>query len=639
MPDSAQPRQSLMVVGAVIGAIIGAIDALDTAAGGFAAPLGAGGTAEFAVIAIVLHAAFGVLFGGAAALVAAVPVWWRWRVSTSWLVMAAGAFVLLSLAAAVPFFLGAFPWGVPVWWLGIGFGVPFVVFVLAFARLSRERTWAMAVVWFAYFSALYFLEARVVYQFSKQGLVYVAHTLGYAILYVTGLVGVYQVAVRARRALPGPSGRVAIGAAAVAVVALLAARPVLAGASDQLRLTLHGRTSLTYRLLELLPGGRLDVASAAARFDCASVPALARDDVAPVPASAPRARGVVLVVIDTLRNDRVGDYQRAGAPLTPRLVELARTGVRFDRAYTTSPSTSRAMRSMVTGILNTGIADDFAGRDSIGALLKAEGVWTVAVSAHRNIFRSVYMFDRYIEIERGESNRVSVTAHESTAAVVEQLDLLPPDRPFFIMAHYYDPHAHYVANDLFHFGDSEEARYDAEIAYVDHYVGRLLDALAERGMSDVAVMVVADHGDEFWEHRYRRHLLHLYEESVHVPLILHVPGGVRGARVGTPVTLADIAPTVMDLLGLAVPAAMEGTSLVPAIDGKPVPRRPIPITQYYEDAYALVNGDHKVIINFDTGVVEHYDLAADPNEALNLSDENRPELEPMACELLSWLSR
>src|SRR5690606_31495038 len=116
-----------------------------------------------------------------------------------------------------------------------------------------------------------------------------------------------------------------------------------------------------------------------------------------------------------------------------------------------------------------------------------------------------------------------------------------------------------------HFGDRAADRYDAEIAFVDLQVGRILDQLRAAGLDGSTIVVVtADHGEELGEHGQRYHGRSLYNQGTRIPLVIHDPGAAPHV-VDTPVSLADVMPTVLDLVGLAGPAGMNGVSHAGAV--------------------------------------------------------------------------
>jgi arylsulfatase A-like enzyme len=248
-----------------------------------------------------------------------------------------------------------------------------------------------------------------------------------------------------------------------------------------------------------------------------------------------------------------------------------------------------------------------------------------------------------------------------SARAVRWLGTVGSERPFFLWLHYIDPHPPYSrAGETGHksfrgdslFGaaaiepaltltspdvarlrsgeirlnaeeqDVVRALYRAEVARVDAAVGDVLGALERRGLAaETLVVCLSDHGEEFWEHGGVEHGHTVYDELVRVPLLVRWPGHVpAGARAGGVVRLTDVAPTILDLLGLPAPAAQDGSSLVPLLRGEAVAPRAALVENllFAEERRALRTHDRKYI-RWANGKEEVYDLAADPLERRDLA--------------------
>lgn len=301
-----------------------------------------------------------------------------------------------------------------------------------------------------------------------------------------------------------------------------------------------------------------------------------------------RARGVVVVVVDTLRHDRVTP---ALMPHTSRFGEQA--SLKFDRVYTPAPSTDESFRAM------------FGLRQPDGVLprLTERGVRIEAVPAHPGVAALLppeVTLDRRAMAE--EDYRFAVTSELVTDVALERLGALREgEAPFVLLVHYYDPHEYYVENAAFDFGGSRSARYDAEVAYTDRALGRLLDAV--RDSPDVGTIVTSDHGEELWDHGYVSHSRALYDESTRVFLAMSAPGAVAATVEAT---------TSNHVVGALLWAALtDGTFRWTAE----------PVRLHKFDAHGVVVGDHKAIWNRESRIGEVYDLSADPGEQRNLYDE------------------
>jgi len=295
----------------------------------------------------------------------------------------------------------------------------------------------------------------------------------------------------------------------------------------------------------------------------------------PARAEAPN---VVLYVIDTLRADHLGCYGYSRAT-SPSLDAFAHDAVRFARAYSTSSWTRPATASILTGLhplrhraitrANPIVADVPLLSELLhGAGYRSEGfVTNVHVSSRWGFGRG---FDSYEDVEEvAHSNRSDAVNRE----VLDHLGKIQP--PFFLYLHVLDPHSPYDApppfadkwrehgtgpvqpHEVASLGVEEVvAAYDQEIAYTDHNFGELVAELKRRGWYDNSIIVVtADHGEEFLDHGGLVHGHTLFEELVRVPLLLKLPGNRHaGTSASDPVSVMDIAPTILRQAGLA-PAA------------------------------------------------------------------------------------
>jgi arylsulfatase A-like enzyme len=222
--------------------------------------------------------------------------------------------------------------------------------------------------------------------------------------------------------------------------------------------------------------------------------------------------------------------------------------------------------------------------------------------------------------------------------LLEQWDTAPQ----LLWVHYYAPHAPHVAPRGHDAGDgSEQAAYAAEIQAFDTELGRLLDALRATPRGRAAwVVVTSDHGEEFYEHGYTLHARALYEESVHVPLVVHAPG-FDPSRVTTPVDQLDLGTTLAAIGGARLG---HGRDLRPALRGAAVPERPVllelyPMRENTLTAVAIVDGDHKLILDLKQGLFEHFDLRNDPGEHTNRYDDAPQSAQPLRHALLRHLER
>lgn len=349
---------------------------------------------------------------------------------------------------------------------------------------------------------------------------------------------------------------------------------------------------------------------------------------------------VLLVTIDTLRRDRIGAYGSPGG-LTPTIDRLAAGGVRFSHAYSHVPMTLPAHASILTGRL-----PPWHGIRTNGSHRLPDDVPTLATvlkgAGYRNgAFVGAFVLDQRYGLGRGfdayddrygDAGRATfAVAERRAAAVVEAAGdwILAPasSGKWFAWVHLFDPHAPYDAPADYRAG---RAPYDAEVAYADAMLGRLLDRLKTAGALDrTLVVVTADHGESLGDHGETTHGLFAYDATLAVPLLFSSPalaGGVTDGAAGH----ADILPTICDLIGVAAPPALDGMSLVSgSAADRPVYFEALDaaITRGWAPLTGVATAAWKFI---DLPEPELYDLSSDPAETKNLAGAEPARLEALA---------
>ncbi|MGE0378541.1 MAG: sulfatase, partial [Planctomycetaceae bacterium] len=284
---------------------------------------------------------------------------------------------------------------------------------------------------------------------------------------------------------------------------------------------------------------------------------------------------VVLITLDTTRADHLGCYGRTAAA-TPNLDWLASQGVLFEHAYTVVPITLPAHATLLTGLLppEHGLRINGTSRlpDSIPTLaetLQRAGyrtgafVSSLVLDARFGLARGFEHYDDRLGIGPNGPH-VERPASNSVSEAIAWLDTVASES-FLCWVHLYDPHEPYDEHRR-DFDDQFAGRpYDAEIAYMDRHIGRLLDFLQRLDVDDRTLIVIAgDHGEGLGEHAEPTHGYLAYNSTLHVPLIVRRPDGEQsGARVAEPVSLADVFPTILDSLEREVPSGLFGRSLLP----------------------------------------------------------------------------
>jgi arylsulfatase A-like enzyme len=332
---------------------------------------------------------------------------------------------------------------------------------------------------------------------------------------------------------------------------------------------------------------------------------------------------VVLVTIDTLRADHLSFYGYDRVT-TPYVAEWLDEATLFENCYSPLPLTDPSMSSMMTGLYPIRHGVRHTGRKlrpsfiTLAQVLRSHGYATAAF-ASRNGLVSPGQLDRGFDLadfvggdgaklalqgRRATAERWQRRADSVTAAALRWLES-PPERPFFMWLHYFDPHAFYDPPEAFRnrfVGDAEPspatnlrawwgtvsdlgetiAHYDAEILTSDHYLAQVVAKLQGHNLWDSTLFVLtSDHGESLGEHGHMDHGEWLYHEQIHVPLLMRYPGAVPGGlRVSQLVRLIDLAPTILDLLGLSgddvddFVHGMDGESFAALMDGGEIePRR------------------------------------------------------------------
>lgn len=345
--------------------------------------------------------------------------------------------------------------------------------------------------------------------------------------------------------------------------------------------------------------------------------------------SAPRLN-VVLVTFDTVRADHLGTFgYREG--LTTDFDDFANRGVVFERAYAPAPLTLPSHTTMLTGLYppEHGLRINGYGPLSSGVpvlqdILKQHGYDTGAFIAAAvlepkyGLARGFDTYDLPVDVPRREGQKVVDAALSWLAERTS--------RPFFCWIHLYDAHYEYEARPELFGKKFEKTPYDAGIAVVVQQFQRVLQFLHHGGYDEKTLVIVAgDHGEGLDEHMEVEHGFLVYDTTLHVPLAFVGPRDCRqGLRVAEPVSLADIMPTVLDILRIPAPEHVSGRSLVAAMKGNALASAPC----YAEaeapyDSYrwcplrAVISGSWKYI---ETARPELYDLANDPGELRNLAD-------------------
>jgi len=376
------------------------------------------------------------------------------------------------------------------------------------------------------------------------------------------------------------------------------------------------------------------------------------DSLGPRLGGAGKGYDVLLVTLDTTRADHLGCYGDATAR-TPTLDGIAGHGLLFRDAVTVAPLTAPAHASILTGLYppshgvrSNGLYRLAQKHETLAEILSRAGYETAA-------FVSSFVLDRRFGFDQGFQTyddrvapKVSLgmepimerDATQVSQAFLDWLGSRSTERPFFAWLHYYDPHIAYAPPAEFA-RQLPERPYDGEIAYMDSQLGRVLAALESAGRLDrTLLVVVADHGEALGQHGEHSHGYFIYDEVVRVPLILSAPalfardGGVDDRTV----SVVDLAPTILDLLGIPPTSPMDGQSLLSREGTDRPPAYVESLDPYLEHGWAPLFGLRDASWKYIRAPrPELYDLLSDPGETANLEadDALRSERERLSAAL------
>jgi arylsulfatase A-like enzyme len=393
-----------------------------------------------------------------------------------------------------------------------------------------------------------------------------------------------------------------------------------------------------------------------------------------------RPHPIIIVDVDTLRADHLGCYGYRRAT-SPHIDAFAGEAVFFGWAFSQAPNTPPSQASNLTGLYPSThgmVFDEDRVPEEVVTLAEAlAGHGYTTAGFHdggymREVFRIGQGFATYDD-NRGQGLKAIGPKAESWLRE-------HADENFLLFIHTYDPHTPYAPpapfdrtfmdgvaaptpgfepttkqmneirlskftknpltlppNDLAY----SIALYDGEIRYVDEWFGGFWRVVRELGLDRRATVVfLSDHGEEFQEHGSVMHEK-LYATVTHIPFMIRLPGGRLARRVDVVVESVDLMPTLLELAGAAVPAGVQGSSLVPLLTGRPAPGPQAAFSEspFFGRSRAVALGDHHLLLNTKTGATELYDVRNDPLEQVDIAASKPPVLEIMAGLLRTWEDR
>ncbi len=379
-----------------------------------------------------------------------------------------------------------------------------------------------------------------------------------------------------------------------------------------------------------------------------------------------KAVNVVLVSIDTLRADHLGCYGY-DRNTSPEIDKLAAQSILFEEARSQANWTLPSHMSLLESRLPSDVRWNLP---TLAQVLRDQGFATAAFTGGGLVSKDYGFargFDSFVESETRSGFSYSYPR------ILRWLSR-PHHRPFFLFIHTYDVHVPYDPpppyRSLFDSGKPQPllpedtgkivsefkrahrksqklhiadlppgaraelvALYDGEIRFADGFIGRIIGDLKWDGYWNRTIFILlADHGEEFWDHGSMGHGTTMYHELLHVPLIVHLPGGVdAGKRISYEVPLLDVGPTILGLLGIPKEVTFEGRSLLPLTQGRGKP--PTPILSSGRQYRSLIVYPWKLIARRHGPGTQLFNLDSDPDELRDLSPEHPGRIRTMLEQL------
>ncbi len=380
----------------------------------------------------------------------------------------------------------------------------------------------------------------------------------------------------------------------------------------------------------------------------------------------PQYPNVIVITLDTTRADRMG-FLGSKRGLTPNLDAMARQGIVFTRAYSHVPLTTASHTTIFTGTYpQFNHVNDFgvplsAKLPYLPDILHQHGYQTGAFvgslildpldGTAPGFDRGFDVYDAGFRLRRHGEDRYKTVERRAEVVVSHALGWLSQvaNKPVFLWVHLYDAHDPYDPPSPYKERFAAQP-YDGEIAYADACVGKLLDALRKHGLYDeTLIAVMADHGESLGAHGENTHGVFLYDETLHVPLLIKLPlNRAAGRRIESRAGLVDVAPTILSAAGVTIPAEMQGRSLLESI--KPVPSSgAVDGSNNDRPAYAETDYPHRAFgwsalralrtgkyLYIQAPSAELYDQASDPGETHNLAATSKAVSGTLASQLADF---
>ncbi len=374
-------------------------------------------------------------------------------------------------------------------------------------------------------------------------------------------------------------------------------------------------------------------------------------------AAAPAAgtANLVIILLESTRAKSVTVYNPELAT-TPYLAELAKTSIVARRAYAFTPQTSKALVSTLCGLenfLRRGVREaqpnlGIPGR-CLAGLLRDAGYRTVFFQSATKTFEhrdGLVANMGYAEFYSGDEMPSEGLQKANYFGFEDRIMLGPSrrwlkkngDRPFFATYMTNTPHHPYLAPTTYgrkpFAADDELNRYLNSINYLDHFVKELIAQYKELGLYDNTVFIImGDHGEGFGEHGVKQHITTIYDEGLHIPLLIHDGRNPKAGEITQPVWEPDVMPTALELLGFRIENGVyPGRSMF----APPIDRAIMSHCWRERQCMSVIRGPYKLIYHFDNRPDELFDLVRDPGETRNLAAEMPERAKRMRKELIAW---
>ena len=365
-----------------------------------------------------------------------------------------------------------------------------------------------------------------------------------------------------------------------------------------------------------------------------------------------RPLNLVVVTIDTLRPDHLRCYGYSKIE-TPNLDAIARDGVLFENAVTETPLTPPSHASIFTGlnppahhVRDTGGFVLQPSTATLATILQQQGRDTAAFISSA-VLKKLFGFNRGFAVyddqmpKPGKGHEFDEDAERRAGETVDHAVRwleAQSGKPFFLWVHIYDPHAPYQPPSPFR-EKYKDRLYDGEIAYADHELGRLFDAVRKKSPGKTLIAVLSDHGESLGEHGEYTHGVFLYDATLRIAFLLSGPGVPAGARIQPQARAIDFLPTILVLMGGQPPAAVQGVSLTPYLAGSDAPAT----VSYAETLYPKINMGWAELRALRTNQWKYvrapkpelYDLSRDPGETHNVIQDHAAEVRKFEVKLNS----